>query len=85
MQEYRDVTAFDPAVFIDRDWHDMFYWEHRNSKWASLWYSEVDMTGFAIVPYNDRKLIEMMLSLPLEHRLSRTLQTHMIKRWLTKT
>lgn len=85
MAEYIECTSFKPEKFFGFDWHDLFYWEHRNSKWASLWYSEVDMSGFAIVPYNDRRLIELMLSLPLSERTSRTLQNNMIKRWLSET
>ena len=40
------------------------------------------MTGFAIVPYNDRKLIELMLSVPFVERKSRILQERMKKAWL---
>lgn len=77
-EAYQAWTQFEPGRLFNLDWHDLFYWEHRNAKWASLWYAEVDLTGFAIVPYNNRRLIEIMLSLPEEHRRSRYLQERII-------
>lgn len=79
MTDYIAETNFQPERFSGIDWHDLFYWEHRNSKWASLWYAEVDMTGFAIVPYNDRRLIEIMLSLPVKEREDKVLQRCLTK------
>ena len=77
-EEYQAWTQFEPERLFNLDWHDLFYWEHRNAKWASVWYAEVDLTGFAIAPYNNRRLIELMLSLPEEHRRSRYLQQRII-------
>ncbi|MGX9353363.1 hypothetical protein ACS3QZ_19380 (plasmid) [Shimia sp. W99] len=79
MEEYIAYTAFTQDRLFNFAWEDLFYWEHRNTKWATLWYSEIDMTGFAIVPFNSRKLIETMLALPIEHRQNRTLQKFMIE------
>jgi asparagine synthase (glutamine-hydrolysing) len=77
-EDYQSWTQFDAGRIFNFDWHDLFYWEHRNAKWASVWYAEADLTGFAIVPYNNRRLIELMLSLPEEHRRSRYLQKRLI-------
>lgn len=82
MEDYMQETDFHAEHIFDFDWHDLFYWEHRNSKWASLWYAEVDMTGFAIVPYNDRRLLEIMLSLPFADREGKYLQKQMSRTWL---
>jgi len=82
MSEYIEETGFTEDALYGFDWQDLFYWEHRNSKWGSLWYAEVDMTGFAIVPYNDRRLIELMLSLPIEERRAKVLQKRMGDRHL---
>lgn len=77
-EEYQAWTQLESDRLFNLDWHDLFYWEHRNAKWASVWYAEVDLTGFAIAPYNNRRLIELMLSLPEEHRRSRYLQQRII-------
>lgn len=76
--EYQGWTQFESHRLFNFDWHDLFYWEHRNAKWASVWYAELDLTGFAIAPYNNRRLIELMLSLPEQHRRSRYLQMRII-------
>lgn len=76
--EYISYVQLYDSLIYNFDWHDLFYWEHRNAKWASLWYAEVDLTGFPIVPYNNRRLIEVMLSLPEEQRRSKYLQKRLI-------
>ncbi|RIV83511.1 hypothetical protein D2V17_13035 [Aurantiacibacter xanthus] len=73
-ESYIDYLEFFPENIYNFDWHDLFYWEHRNAKWAAAWYAEVDMTGFPIAPYNCRRLIEVMLSVSKEEREARTLQ-----------
>ena len=77
--DYISHTEFTESKIANLDWDDLFYWEHRNSKWAAAWYAEVDMTGFAMPPYNSRKLIETMLSVPIEDRINRTLQRRFIE------
>jgi len=77
--DYIIYTQFEYDKIFNYDWHDLFYWEHRNAKWASAWYAEVDMTGFAIAPYNSRRLIEVMLSVSPEDRRSRVLQYQFVQ------
>lgn len=74
MEEYIDYTDFTESRLLNFEWEDIFYWEHRNAKWASLWYGEVDLSGFAIVPYNHRGLIEAMLAVPRVSRERKEIQ-----------
>ena len=50
--------------------HDLFYWEHRMSRWCAenLCESDIAFDTWAVV--NSRKVYEMMLSLDFEDRLS---------------
>ena len=72
-EEYIDYTQFNDEQIGSIDYHDLFYWEHRNSKWANLWYSELDLSHRSFVPFNSRALIEVMLTLPFELRKSKYL------------
>ena len=72
-EEYIEHTMFTKEKLGGLDFYDAFYWEHRNAKWASLWYSEADLSHFTVVPFNQRTLIELMLSIPLEQRASKEL------------
>lgn len=72
-EEYIEHTMFTKEKLGGLDFYDVFYWEHRNAKWASLWYSEADLSHFTVVPFNQRTLIELMLSIPLEQRASKEL------------
>ncbi len=72
-EEYIEHTMFTEEKLGGLDFYDVFYWEHRNAKWASLWYSEADLSHFTVVPFNQRTLIELMLSIPLEQRASKEL------------
>jgi len=74
-KEYVEYAEFTSERIHNLDWHDLFYWEHRNSKWASLWYSELDLSHRVFLPFNSRALIEIMLSLDYSLRESRFLLT----------
>lgn len=74
-KEYVEYSEFTTKKLFNLDWHDLFYWEHRNSKWASLWYSELDLSHRVFLPFNSRALIEIMLSLEYSLRESRFLLT----------
>jgi asparagine synthase (glutamine-hydrolysing) len=72
-EDYIEHTMFTKDKLAGLDFYDVFYWEHRNAKWASLWYPEADLSHFTVVPFNQRTLIELMLSIPLEQRLNKEL------------
>src|SRR5690554_5564587 len=48
---------------------DMVYWEHRFPAWGGLCLSEFDMCWDTTVPFNNRRLVEMMLAFPREKRI----------------
>lgn len=67
-ENYIEHSDFKHSSLKPFDFYDIFYWEHRNAKWASLWYAEADLSHFTVVPFNQRGIIETMLSLPSEDR-----------------
>ena len=70
-ESYIEYSNFRECSLGPLDFYDVFYWEHRNAKWASLWYAEADLSHFTVVPFNQRNIIEVMLSLPFEERLNK--------------
>lgn len=72
-EDYISYVEFNSDRLGWLDPYDAFYWEHRNGKWASLWYSEADLSHFSVVPYNQRGVIEAMLSAPLVDRKEKRL------------
>lgn len=71
--KYIKYSDFEEGRLGWLDLYDAFYWEHRNAKWASLWYSEADLSHFTVIPYNQRDIIESMLAAPLPDRKSKKL------------
>ena len=74
MDDYMAYTQFQAEAFTNIHWCDLFYWEHRLTKWGGRFLQEVDLTGFAISPYNSRRIIEVMLSVPYALRAAKALQ-----------
>ncbi len=72
-EQYIRATEFTNDRIGAYDYHDLFYWEHRNSKWASIWYSEIDLSHRVLLPFNSRALIELMLALPFPERRDKVL------------
>lgn len=77
-EEYIDYSSFHSATMAGIDYHDLFYWEHRNSKWAALWFSECDLSHAVQLPFNDRRIVEVMLGIPEADRRSRYLQRRFV-------
>ena len=74
MDDYMAYTHFHADAFTNIHWCDLFYWEHRLTKWGERFLQEVDLTGFAISPYNSRRIIETLLSVPYAARAAKTVQ-----------
>lgn len=72
-EEYADFTEFPAEGSYGVDPYDLFYWEHRMGKWASLWFSECDLTTVIALPFNSRPLLEAMLTLPPQKRFDKEL------------
>lgn len=72
--EYAAYSEFTSDRMLGIDPYDLFYWEHRMTRWASNRYHEVDLGHRIVLPYNSRTVIEAMLSAPLENRVSKDFQ-----------
>lgn len=77
--KYIEYTNFKKESIFDYNFYDLFYWEHRNSKWGNLWYQECDLSHNVILPFNCRLINELMLILPFEKRKSKYLLNRLIE------
>lgn len=78
--DYIKHTHFDKSLFYNYDWYDMFYWEHRNSKWQNVLCSEAEMASDVFIPYNNREILKKFLSVPFEDRMASKLHFAVIKK-----
>lgn len=77
-EDYIKYTQFYLKNTLDFDFYDLFYWEHRNSKWGNLWYQECDLSHSVILPFNCRLINEIMLSFNFEDRKNKYLLNRLI-------
>lgn len=68
--EFINTTNFKQEKFYNYNFADLFYWEHRMGMWHSWLVNESDVAYETFVPFNNRKLLKMMLSIPEEERIS---------------
>ncbi|QKE83542.1 hypothetical protein [Arthrobacter sp. NEB 688] len=68
-----EYTGFTADALAGHDFHDITYWEHRMAKWAARKFQEGDMGHRVALPFADRTLIELMLSLPARDRFDKVL------------
>ena len=68
LDEFFKIADFNKATLMNFDPYDMFYWEHRNSKWQNIICVEAEMASDVFIPYNNRRLLKTMMSLPYEDR-----------------
>lgn len=64
MEEFILHADFSEKKFYNYNMYDMFYWEHRNSKWQNILCQEAEMASDVFIPYNNRRLIKLLLSVP---------------------
>ena len=76
--DFIDQAEFSAERLLGYDHHDIFYWEHRMSRWASRKFQEGDLSHRVLLPFNDRRLIETMLSLPQPLRAAKVLYTRLL-------
>ncbi len=78
--EYIAKTDLEKHLY-NYDWSDMFLWEIRYGSWGGLVITSEHKYSFDItIPYNNRKLLMLMLSTPLEKRRKDILHEDLIKR-----
>jgi len=56
------------SVLTNVDILDLFYWEHRLGSWQAQSQLEWDIVQEVFTPFNNRLLLEMMLSVPKKYR-----------------
>lgn len=66
--EYMEETGFGRA-FFNIDDADMVYWEHRFPGWGALCLNEFDMCWETTMIFNNRRIVEKLLSFPREDRI----------------
>lgn len=69
MEEFIRLTDFDQSRFFNYNLHDMFYWEHRNSKWQNVLCTEAEMATDVFIPFNNRNLLKLFMSVPYKNRV----------------
>jgi hypothetical protein len=62
--EYIDYTNFNSDKIFNYDPLDLYYWEHRNSKWQAILCHEAELAGRVFIPFNNRKILELFLEVP---------------------
>lgn len=58
---------------------DLYYWEVRMSSWGMMVTQSLDLCHRITFPFNNRKLVELMLTLPREYRINDNAHNDMIK------
>ena len=71
--DYPDYAQMTPARMLGHDHHDLFYWEQRIGRWGWQKFADGDLGHRVLLPFNDRALVETMLSLPYPLRESKLL------------
>lgn len=79
MRDFICRGEFSEKNFFNYDLHDMFYWEHRNSKWQNVLCQEAEMATDVFIPFNNRRLIMLFLGLPENDRKSASLHEAITK------
>lgn len=72
---------YTPSDFENTPWYDLFFWEFRMSSWNGLVTTGAHQTSYTItIPYNNRELLWLLLSTPIEKRIADEPHWDMMKR-----
>lgn len=62
---------FEQAKENPVEWQEQFFWEFRVASWNGLVITgEHSITDTIVIPYNNRRILELLLSAPIEDRVS---------------
>ena len=78
-ENYIEYTQFFKDKILDYCFYDLFYWEHRNSRWANIWYQECDLSHEILLPFNARLINEIMLSFSEKKRREKYILLRLIE------
>ena len=72
---------YEDKDFEQIPWYDLFFWEFRVSSWNGLVITGEQQLSYDItIPYNNRELLRLLLSTPLEYRVKDKPHFDIIKR-----
>ncbi|OLT31102.1 hypothetical protein BJF82_15455 [Kytococcus sp. CUA-901] len=71
--DYLDRVPMDRPTLMGFDDYDVLYWEQRMGRWGWQKFVDGDFGHRVLLPFNDRVLLETMLSLPYPLRRDRVL------------
>lgn len=77
--DYLAHAQLDEARLHGYSHHDVLYWEHRMGRWGWTKFLAGDLSHRVLPPFNDRRLLEIMLSLPEEQRIGKTLYDRVLQ------
>ena len=80
LQNFIDETDFRASKFFNFNFYDLFYWEHRNTKWQAILCLEAEMATDVFIPYNNRCLISMFMGIPYKARLEAKIHLAIIEK-----
>ena len=69
LAEWMDFTHFSTDAMRGYDFHDLYHWEHRMTKWGGAGYSEYDLATTPGPVLSSRRLLVAALSLPKQQRV----------------
>ena len=73
-------TYFEQDINTPIDWQEQFFWEYRVPSWNGLVITGEHRFSFDItIPYNNRLLLEILLSVPIEERINDTVYSEIRK------
>lgn len=76
LQQYYTAEDFERIP-----WYDLFFWEFRMSSWNGLVITGEQQISYDIaIPYNNRILLQLMLSVPVEKRIEDALHKDIMRR-----
>ena len=76
---YQEHAQMTPERLLGYDHHDLFYWEQRIGRWGWQKFTDGDLGHRILLPFNDRVLLETMLSLPYPQREAKVLYERVLR------
>lgn len=71
--DYLEQAPLSEADLLGHDAYDLVYWEQRMGRWGWQKFCDGDFGHRVLLPFNDRRLLETMLSLPYPLRRDKVL------------
>jgi hypothetical protein len=81
-EEFCGLRDFNRSAMMNYSFYDLFYWEHRSGAWQALALQDWDAAQNTSILYNNRRLLQQLLSVPLEHRAKDTVHSLILKHLL---